>query len=232
MKLIILLASFGTVALAQKEYTTPVPILKQINRHNEDGSYSYGYEAADGAFKIETKYPNGEVHGKYGYIDNEGVKREVEYGASKRGFEPAGSDINVPPPTLNNNANSIPLGPDEEDDGQYREDPSIYWKDPKYNQGVKHSTKSRPIAPVTYTQPQYTQPQYTAPAPKARKPAFQQPIYEPEEPAYREPVYQPPQPQYNNYQPYYQRRSEPVYSHPAIENFDINSGSYTINYGR
>lgn len=68
-----------------------MPILKQINRHNEDGSYSYGYEGADGSFKIETKYANGEVHGKYGYIDDQGVKREIEYGASsKRGFEPAG----------------------------------------------------------------------------------------------------------------------------------------------
>ena len=30
----------------QKQNTTPVPILRQINRHNEDGSYSYGYEGA------------------------------------------------------------------------------------------------------------------------------------------------------------------------------------------
>lgn len=26
-----------------REYTTPVPILKQIDRHNDDGSYSYGW---------------------------------------------------------------------------------------------------------------------------------------------------------------------------------------------
>lgn len=79
-----------TVIAAQRDYTTPVPILKQINRHNEDGSYSYGYEAADGSFKIETKYPTGEVQGKYGYVDDSGKLREIEYGASKRGFEPAG----------------------------------------------------------------------------------------------------------------------------------------------
>lgn len=79
------------VAFAQKQqYTTPVPILKQINRHNEDGSYSYGYEGADGSFKIETKYPDGEVYGKYGYVDDTGKTREVEYGASRRGFEPQG----------------------------------------------------------------------------------------------------------------------------------------------
>lgn len=68
-----------------------MPILKQIDRHNDDGSYTYGYEAADRSFKIETKYPDGEVFGKYGYLDDQGKLREIEYGASKRGFEPAGA---------------------------------------------------------------------------------------------------------------------------------------------
>lgn len=68
-----------------------MPILKQINRQNDDGSYSFGYEAADGSFKIETKYPNGDVAGKYGYLDDTGKLREVSYGASsQRGFEPEG----------------------------------------------------------------------------------------------------------------------------------------------
>ena len=78
------------VVNAQDKYTTPVPILKQINLHNDDGSYSYGYEAADRSFKIETKFANGEVHGKYGYVDDSGNLREIEYGASRRGFEPKG----------------------------------------------------------------------------------------------------------------------------------------------
>lgn len=73
---------------AQKQNTTPVPILKQINRHNEDGSYSYGYEAADGSFKIETKAADGSVKGKYGYVDAEGTVREISYGADKNGFNP------------------------------------------------------------------------------------------------------------------------------------------------
>jgi len=79
---------------------TPVPILKQINRHNEDGSYTYGYEAADGSFKIETKAANGEVKGKYGYVDDTGDLRVIEYGADKLGFQPSGKGITVPPPTL------------------------------------------------------------------------------------------------------------------------------------
>lgn len=79
---------------------TPVPILKQINRHNEDGSYTYGYEGADGSFKIETKLATGEVKGKYGYVDESGKVRIVEYGANKFGFQPSGEGITVAPPTL------------------------------------------------------------------------------------------------------------------------------------
>lgn len=130
----------------------------------------------------------------------------------------------MPPPTVNNNANSLnALGPDEEDDGQYREDPSIYWKDPKYNNGVRNvASKAAAPAPVNYNynvnaapKQQYFENSVT-PAPAYRQPAVYQP-----EPRY--------QPAYNP-EPYYQRRSEPVYSHPAIQQFDINSGSYTINY--
>lgn len=72
-----------------------VAILKQINRHNEDGSYTYGYEASDGSFKIETKAANGEVKGKYGYVDETGKVRMVEYGANKFGFQPSGEGITV-----------------------------------------------------------------------------------------------------------------------------------------
>ncbi|XP_071439099.1 synapsin-1-like [Hetaerina americana] len=79
---------------------TPVPILKQINRHNEDGSYTYGYEGADGTFKIETKFPTGDVKGKYGFVDDTGKVRVVEYGADRYGFQPAGEGITVAPPTL------------------------------------------------------------------------------------------------------------------------------------
>ncbi|KAL4719606.1 hypothetical protein ACJJTC_016658, partial [Scirpophaga incertulas] len=88
------------IASDSKPTSTPVPILKQINRHNEDGSYTYGYEAADGSFKIETKSPTGEVKGKYGYKDDTGKVRVIEYGANKYGFQPAGEGITVAPPTL------------------------------------------------------------------------------------------------------------------------------------
>lgn len=107
------------------------------DRHNDDGSYSYGFEAADGSYKIESKYPNGEVYGKYGFVDDTGNVREVEYGATRRGFEPVGHGINVPPPTLTGNS----LANEPEDDGQYREDPSIYHTDPRYTNGERYDSR-------------------------------------------------------------------------------------------
>nr|AGJ70277.1 cuticular protein BJ [Laodelphax striatellus] len=192
----------------QYQQTTPVPILKQINRHNEDGSYSYGYEAADGSFKIETKHPSGEVFGKYGYVDDTGKVREIEYGASRRGFEPAGTGINVPPPTINANANSVYSGPEDYDDGQYREDPSIYWKDPKYNAGgaSKPTYSAPPAQPAYRPAPQANY--YKAPA----APAPPQQNY-----------YNPPAPQPNYY-------NAPPQSHQAIKNIDYITGSYSVTY--
>lgn len=170
-----------------------------------------------------------------------------------------GTDIQVPPPTLSvSNANSIPLGPDEEDDGQYREDPSIYWKDPKYNNGVKHNSNKaaapayRPptnynSAPNQYYQNNvqsapHQQQAYRQPEPEYRQPQqeYRQPEQEYRQPAYRQPaVYQPEpyQPRFQSFQAPQQRYYNPnqrsdFQQNSAIQNFDINSGSYTINYRR
>ena len=87
--------SSGSARYTQQEEPKqePIAILKQINRHNEDGSYTYGYEGADGSFKIETKSASGEVKGKYGYVDESGKVKVVEYGANKYGFQPSGEGI-------------------------------------------------------------------------------------------------------------------------------------------
>jgi len=225
--IIVLVAVSIQATYSQNQYTTPVPIIKQIDRHNDDGSYTYGYEAADKSYKIETKYPSGEVYGKYGYVDDQGKVREIEYGASKRGFEPAGTDINVPPPTLNNNNNPYPLGPNQVDDGQYREDPSIYYKDEKYNRPAitpsKFSLNDYRPQPAYAPQPQ--QPRYTSTPPQYyQQPSPQPPRYQ--APAtYQQPYYQPrPQPQYSPY------NNVPQPFHPAIKNLDIYIGSYSIDY--
>merc|ERR1712241_21164 len=81
--------------------TTPVPILRYVDTQNIDGSYTYGYEAADGTYKLETRFVDGRVKGKYGYIDPEGVLREASYGAEAgRGFEPEIEEVELPAPVV------------------------------------------------------------------------------------------------------------------------------------
>lgn len=83
--------------------TTPVPILKQINRVNDDGSYTYGYEAADGTFKVETRSKEGDVQGKYGYLDETGEIKIVDYSSGRTGHTARGTHLPeqpiVAPPT-------------------------------------------------------------------------------------------------------------------------------------
>ncbi|XP_012141976.1 cuticular protein 27 isoform X1 [Megachile rotundata] len=224
-----LLFCVGLAFAQHNQYvTTPVPILKQINKHNEDGSYSYGYEAADGSYKIESKYPTGEVYGKYGFVDDTGNVREVEYGASRRGFEPAGPGINVPPPTLTGNSIANPNAP--EDDGQYREDPSVYYTDPRYTNGERYDPAPR--QPLTYNPPKpLPAPIYNPPRPPPQVQYQPKPQYQPE---YR--------PQYRSqYQPQYQGQQQSYPSAPIQSGLqgrpapvDPNAGlaSYTVNYRR
>lgn len=64
------------------------PILKFIDQHNTDGSYTCS-ESADGTYKLETRLETGEVRGKYGYIDEDGNLKETSYGADTvNGFVP------------------------------------------------------------------------------------------------------------------------------------------------
>lgn len=226
--------SAASAATQKQSYTTPTAILKQIDKHNEDGSYTYGYEAADGTYKIETKYPDGEVYGKYGYTDDTGTLREVEYGASKRGFEPTGNEIQVPPPTLKVNENAIarPLAPNEIDDGQYREDPSVYYQDETYN-NQQDGGYQRPAS--RYQSYQQTPSYQTAAEPEndfeieAFKPSYKpqshkQPAYRPQT-TYTQADYRPqpsirPQPSYRPqsvYRPQTSYRQEPEYYEPEPE---------------
>ena len=74
----------------------PVVIVKQVNEINEDGSYTVGYEASDGSFRLETKDAEGNVEGKYGVVDENGEIKIVEYSANNStGFQ---SDLEIPLP--------------------------------------------------------------------------------------------------------------------------------------
>ncbi|CAL8116872.1 unnamed protein product [Orchesella dallaii] len=56
-----------------------VGTIRNYSHINEDGSFTFGYEAADGSFKEETRGIDCVVRGKYGYVDPDGVRREFEY---------------------------------------------------------------------------------------------------------------------------------------------------------
>ena len=74
----------------------PVVIVKQVNEINEDGTYTVGYEASDGSFRLETKDEEGNVSGKYGFVDADGEIKIVEYSANNAtGFT---SDLELPAP--------------------------------------------------------------------------------------------------------------------------------------
>ena len=64
---------------AESKDGTNSEIIKQIRRVNSDGTYTIGYEADDGTFKIESRDVLGNVKGTYGYIDDDGEIKRVSY---------------------------------------------------------------------------------------------------------------------------------------------------------
>merc|ERR1712066_956673 len=88
------ISSASTTNVATSTTEAPVVIVKQVNEINEDGTYTVGYEASDGSFKLETKDADGNVKGKYGVVDENGDIKIVEYSANNStGFT---SDLELP----------------------------------------------------------------------------------------------------------------------------------------
>nr|XP_018897357.1 PREDICTED: vegetative cell wall protein gp1-like [Bemisia tabaci] len=72
-------ASLPTPRSKSEPRAPPVQTIRNYNKLNDDGSFTFGYEAADGSFKEETRGTDCVVRGKYGYIDPDGNKREFTY---------------------------------------------------------------------------------------------------------------------------------------------------------
>merc|ERR1712223_1651786 len=93
-KVLVLAVVVGSVAgqltgTDTETQSTPVPILRYLDQQNDDGSYTFGYESADGTYKIENRAANGQIKGKYGYIDANGDLQETIYdGTAEHGFAP------------------------------------------------------------------------------------------------------------------------------------------------
>ncbi|KAK7602657.1 hypothetical protein V9T40_006631 [Parthenolecanium corni] len=71
--------TFASRARTEAPKAPPVQTIRNYNKINDDGSFTFGYEAADGSFKEETRGTDCVVRGKYGYVDPDGNKREFTY---------------------------------------------------------------------------------------------------------------------------------------------------------
>merc|ERR1712200_353167 len=93
-----------TIGATEAPATTEAPkavteevIIKYINEINEDGSYTVGFEAADGTFKMETRDVEGNVEGTYGFLNEHGEIEVVEYSSNNStGFTTNNSVVEDP----------------------------------------------------------------------------------------------------------------------------------------
>lgn len=70
----------GDLEQAETKDASATEIIKQIRKVNADGTYTIGFEADDGTFKIETRDLQGNVkQGTYGYVDENGEVKRVSY---------------------------------------------------------------------------------------------------------------------------------------------------------
>ncbi|KAG5675021.1 hypothetical protein PVAND_004961 [Polypedilum vanderplanki] len=103
---IIILALIALTSAAPQGDTTPIPIIRQEQELNPDGSYKYAYETGNGIQAEEEGYlknPGTEEEaqvsrGKYSYTSPEGELIEVIWEADENGFRPQGAHLPTPPP--------------------------------------------------------------------------------------------------------------------------------------
>ncbi|XP_068085207.1 daxx-like protein [Anabrus simplex] len=90
----------------------PVQTIRNYSKVNDDGSFTFGYEAADGSFKEETRGTDCVVRGKYGYVDPDGNKREFTY-VSGNPCDPnaVGQEEEEKDQPLDSGEENIPKGP-------------------------------------------------------------------------------------------------------------------------
>lgn len=195
--------------------TTPkpqIPIIRHINRVNNDGSYTFGYESGDGSYRVETRGLDGLIQGRYGYIDEHGVRKEVDYMAgSATGYEPRGAGITVPP-------RPPPRPPGQQfldyDDG------SGTTTAPVRSRVTAQRQQVRPQPQQQLPQHQ-TQPQFQAPPPPPPPPPTQAPPPPPPPPTQPQIIItQPqPQPQQHQFTRTFQAAPSPALPQPAAIEF-------------
>uniref|UniRef100_A0A182J165 Uncharacterized protein n=1 Tax=Anopheles atroparvus TaxID=41427 RepID=A0A182J165_ANOAO len=131
--------------LSEAETKDPqrLEIIKQIRRVNQDGSYTVGYEAEDGTFKIESRDVLGNIKGTYGYIDVNGDIKRVSYGGSGQPSQasPLGTTL-APSSTTEEDVVHIP---------------------PRFNRSQQQQQQHQLLVPTTRRPPNYQPPQHHLP---------------------------------------------------------------------
>ena len=83
----------GDLEQAETKDASATEIIKQIRKVNADGTYTIGFEADDGTFKIETRDLQGNVkQGTYGYVDENGEVKRVSYSTENSTLFKSGQD--------------------------------------------------------------------------------------------------------------------------------------------
>ncbi|KAI5631618.1 insect cuticle protein domain-containing protein [Phthorimaea operculella] len=92
----------------QQQYTTePIPIIRQEQNINPDGSYNWSYETGNGIQAEEQGYVKNQgvpeqeaqvAQGQYSYTAPDGQQIQLQYIADENGFQPQGAHLPTPPP--------------------------------------------------------------------------------------------------------------------------------------
>ncbi|XP_042891713.1 cuticle protein CP14.6-like [Penaeus japonicus] len=103
----IILACVAAVAFAAPQYSSSeevefVPILKDDRVHEEDGTYSFDFEAANGIRFSQAGSPDGDedaviTAGEYSYTAPDGTEIHLRFVADDNGFQPEGDHLPVAP---------------------------------------------------------------------------------------------------------------------------------------
>ncbi|XP_018334190.1 endocuticle structural glycoprotein SgAbd-2-like [Agrilus planipennis] len=124
MRFVIFVVVLVTASLAQQPSTTPIPIIRQVNEINPDGSFNYILETGNGIYADEQGYPKqvGDVltlaaQGQTQYVSPEGQVIRLQYTADENGYRPVGDHLPTPPPipeVIKKSLELLPTLPQEE----------------------------------------------------------------------------------------------------------------------
>nr|XP_027223716.1 cuticle protein CP14.6-like [Penaeus vannamei] len=103
----VILACFAAVAFAAPQYSSSeeaefIPILKDDRVHEEDGTYSFDFETANGISFSQAGSPDGDEDavikaGEYSYTAPDGTEIHLRFVADDNGFQPEGDHLPVAP---------------------------------------------------------------------------------------------------------------------------------------